>query len=298
MPEHPFGTQRGLYASLYTATNPGSVQKVESFSCPSLLNWPPPRELTKMKTGRVKFFSSQKGYGFIIPDKPIDGHAEVFVHHTVIHNRGGFKSLCENELVEFEVVRGPKGLQATRVTGPDGAYVRGDPYSRLRTRMFATTSAGELGSSPAAGPFFPYTQFSLPANYSQVLPYGHVPQPQFAPFAFSGSPPPQPQPGSAIAATTGDGGFALPAAHHARDSAHPRYYGIVMPVPQKHHASSALPDAYASFVRPPAYDAPAFAPPVSASLHHSSPAPSFSAGSRQNTGSSQITAPQYTHLSD
>ncbi|KAJ1783533.1 hypothetical protein LPJ62_005000, partial [Coemansia sp. RSA 2167] len=70
--------------------------------------------MSATKSGRVKFFNSQKGYGFIIPAEPIDGHAEVFVHHTVIHNRGGFKSLAEGEPVEFEVVRGPKGLQATR----------------------------------------------------------------------------------------------------------------------------------------------------------------------------------------
>ncbi|ORX73973.1 hypothetical protein DL89DRAFT_263971 [Linderina pennispora] len=55
--------------------------------------------MSTVKTGHCKFFNSTKGYGFVIPDEPIEGNAEVFVHHTVIHNSGGFKSLAEGELV-------------------------------------------------------------------------------------------------------------------------------------------------------------------------------------------------------
>ncbi|KAG0032564.1 Y box binding protein 1 [Podila clonocystis] len=78
------------------------------------------------RTGRVKFFNSQKGFGFIIPSEsteaaPLD---EIFVHHTAIHNNGGFKSLAE---VEYDIVPGPKGMQAANVTGPHGVSVRGDP---------------------------------------------------------------------------------------------------------------------------------------------------------------------------
>ncbi|KAF9395609.1 Y box binding protein 1 [Podila verticillata] len=78
------------------------------------------------RTGRVKFFNSQKGFGFIIPSEsteaaPLD---EIFVHHTAIHNNGGFKSLAE---VEYDIVPGPKGMQAANVTGPLGVSVRGDP---------------------------------------------------------------------------------------------------------------------------------------------------------------------------
>ncbi|KAI9477262.1 cold-shock' DNA-binding domain-containing protein [Coemansia mojavensis] len=129
--------------------------------------------MSDIKSGRVKFFNSQKGYGFVIPSEPIDGHSEVFVHHSVIYNSGGFKSLAEGEPVEFEVIRGPKGLQATRVTGPNGTFVRGDPYARLRSRMpYGGAGNGGISSSiPAA----PYLQYS---GYAQVMPYvGQVPQP-------------------------------------------------------------------------------------------------------------------------
>lgn len=61
--------------------------------------------------GTVKWFSDEKGYGFISPDEGED----VFVHHTGIVG-SGFKSLAEGQIVEFEVSQGPKGLQASGVT--------------------------------------------------------------------------------------------------------------------------------------------------------------------------------------
>jgi CspA family cold shock protein len=64
-----------------------------------------------MVKGRVKWFSDQKGYGFITPD---DGSKDVFVHHTTIQG-DGFKTLREDEQVEFNVEKGPKGPQATDV---------------------------------------------------------------------------------------------------------------------------------------------------------------------------------------
>ncbi|CAB5347124.1 unnamed protein product [Rhizophagus irregularis] len=77
------------------------------------------------KQGKVKFFNCQKGYGFIIPNNlGISEKVEVFVHHTAIHNNGGFKSLAE---VEFDLIKGPKGLQAANVSGPNGISVKGDP---------------------------------------------------------------------------------------------------------------------------------------------------------------------------
>jgi cold shock protein len=64
-----------------------------------------------MATGTVKWFSDQKGYGFITPD---DGGEDLFVHHTAIGG-SGFKTLAEGAKVKFEVTQGQKGPQATNV---------------------------------------------------------------------------------------------------------------------------------------------------------------------------------------
>lgn len=64
-----------------------------------------------MKTGKVKWFNAKKGYGFICDE---DG-ADVFVHFSVL-NMEGFKVLEEGDTVEYEVVDGEKGPQATNVT--------------------------------------------------------------------------------------------------------------------------------------------------------------------------------------
>jgi cold shock protein len=64
-----------------------------------------------MATGTVKWFSDEKGYGFITPD---DGSKDVFVHFSNIVGEG-FRSLSEGAKVEFEVTEGAKGPQATDV---------------------------------------------------------------------------------------------------------------------------------------------------------------------------------------
>ncbi len=64
-----------------------------------------------MSKGVVKWFSNQKGYGFITPD---GGGKDVFVHHSAIQGEG-YKTLDEGQAVEFEVTQGPKGEQAANV---------------------------------------------------------------------------------------------------------------------------------------------------------------------------------------
>ncbi len=64
-----------------------------------------------MAQGTVKWFNAEKGYGFIAPE---DGSADLFVHYSEIQS-GGFRTLEEDQKVEFEVGEGAKGPQAQNV---------------------------------------------------------------------------------------------------------------------------------------------------------------------------------------
>jgi CspA family cold shock protein len=64
-----------------------------------------------MAQGTVKWFNSEKGFGFIAPDT---GEKDVFVHYSAIDG-GGYRSLEENQRVEFNITQGQKGLQAEHV---------------------------------------------------------------------------------------------------------------------------------------------------------------------------------------
>ncbi|MBK6799169.1 MAG: cold shock domain-containing protein [Acidobacteria bacterium] len=68
--------------------------------------------MAEKKQGKVKWFNNAKGYGFI--EQP-EGGGDVFVHYSAIVDQG-FKTLDEGQVVEFELVQGPKGQQAEKVT--------------------------------------------------------------------------------------------------------------------------------------------------------------------------------------
>lgn len=69
--------------------------------------------MSQRMNGVVKWFSAEKGYGFITPD---DG-ADVFVHYSAIQG-SGYRKLEAGDKVEFEITDGPKGKQAAMVVGP------------------------------------------------------------------------------------------------------------------------------------------------------------------------------------
>ena len=66
-----------------------------------------------MATGTVKWFNDSKGFGFITPD---DGGEDLFAHFSAI-SMDGFKTLKENQKVQFDVIQGPKGKQAANIQG-------------------------------------------------------------------------------------------------------------------------------------------------------------------------------------
>ena len=70
--------------------------------------------MSEREQGTVKWFSNQKGYGFVTRD----AGGDVFVHHSAITS-DGFRTLDENQRVEFNVEQGDKGLQATNVVKLD-----------------------------------------------------------------------------------------------------------------------------------------------------------------------------------
>ncbi|MDP2787981.1 MAG: cold-shock protein [Pseudomonadota bacterium] len=65
------------------------------------------------QTGTVKWFNDSKGFGFITPDQ---GGEDLFAHFSEIQSNG-FKTLAENQRVQFEVTQGKKGLQASKIQG-------------------------------------------------------------------------------------------------------------------------------------------------------------------------------------
>ncbi|CAO3612586.1 unnamed protein product [Mucor fragilis] len=136
--------------------------------------------------GRVKFFNSTKGFGFILPDakEENDDIEEVFVHHTAIHNDGGFKSLAEGEEVEYDLVQGPKGMQASNVTGPQGVSVQGDPRAQRQYypnhhgyRNNHNNRGGPGGGGSYNGGGFMIDPYASPFSYGALQGYPYMQQP-------------------------------------------------------------------------------------------------------------------------
>ena len=101
-----------------------------------------------MAQGTVKWFNADKGYGFIAPD---DGTADVFVHHSAIQTQG-FRSLQENQRVEYTAGQGAKGPQAGAGPAALGTFTHaGRAHRRLtaqRGRFRGTAPSGRRHHGP------------------------------------------------------------------------------------------------------------------------------------------------------
>ncbi|KAK9888794.1 hypothetical protein WA026_001018 [Henosepilachna vigintioctopunctata] len=101
------------------------------------------------RPGKCKWFNVAKGWGFITPN---DGGQDVFVHQSVIQ-MNGFRSLGDEEEVEFECQVSDKGLEATKVTGPQSNDCRGSnrrPAGKKRLRKLRCYNCGEFSNHIAA----------------------------------------------------------------------------------------------------------------------------------------------------
>ncbi|XP_021933968.1 protein lin-28 homolog isoform X3 [Zootermopsis nevadensis] len=108
-----------------------------------------PETKPEKRRGRCKWFNVAKGWGFITPH---DGGQDVFVHQSVIQ-MSGFRSLGDEEDVEFECKVSDKGLEATCVTGPEGSDCNGShrrPVSKKRFRRIRCYNCGEFANHIAA----------------------------------------------------------------------------------------------------------------------------------------------------
>ena len=126
------------------------------------------------RLGTVKFFNCQKGYGFIIPR---DAGSDIFVHYSVIMSSdNGNKTLVDGDDVEYVLVQGPKGAQASNVTGIGGGPVRGgDPLvlgaaAAVPPIVFAPSSGTVSPQYFIQQPFYmPPAPFSQQPMYYQYV---------------------------------------------------------------------------------------------------------------------------------
>jgi len=93
-----------------------------------------------MATGTVKWFNNAKGYGFILPE---GGGDDLFAHFSSIQMEG-YKTLKAGQPVKFEIIEGPKGLQATNITATDQSSVPGVELSESANGGPGTTSVASV----------------------------------------------------------------------------------------------------------------------------------------------------------
>uniref|UniRef100_A0A1I8MEC8 Uncharacterized protein n=1 Tax=Musca domestica TaxID=7370 RepID=A0A1I8MEC8_MUSDO len=108
-----------------------------------------PHEIAGVRYGKCKWFNVAKGWGFLTPN---DGGHEVFVHQSIIQ-MSGFRSLGEQEEVEFECHLTERGLEATRVSGIQGSDCHGStfrPRSKKRHRRVRCYNCGEFANHIAS----------------------------------------------------------------------------------------------------------------------------------------------------
>lgn len=122
-----------MFRSLFTALLISALTITSAFVQPSttfvkhgVLRMSEEEGSASVQTGTVKWFSTEKGFGFIVPD---DGSPDVFVHQTSI-KADGFRSLADGESVEFDTETDPSTgkTKASIVTGPGNTNVQGQAF--------------------------------------------------------------------------------------------------------------------------------------------------------------------------
>lgn len=126
-------------------------------------------------SGVCKWFDSSKGFGFITPD---DGSEDIFVHQQNI-KLDGFRSLAQDERVEYEIETDEKGRRkAVNVSGPNGAPVKGDNRRRGRGRGRGRGMRGRGRGGRGRGGFYQQSQQQSQQQQSQQQQPQQQSQPQ------------------------------------------------------------------------------------------------------------------------